>query len=131
MSEPRVTSAAERDFTEALCWYAERSHRAAEGLDAEFNKALEKISVDPRQFPFCDERHRFYLMDRYPYQVIYREELGELSVKVVEFVDITPPWPSAWPAVAYSGVAVGRASVASLSGTATGFVPRSTRPKAT
>lgn len=74
MSRPRVISAAERDFTEALCWYAERSQRAADGLEAELGKALEAICADPRRFPLCDERHRFYLMDRYPYQVIYREE---------------------------------------------------------
>jgi hypothetical protein len=35
---------------------------------------VKRIDVDPQQFPFCDERHRFCLMHRYPYQIIYREE---------------------------------------------------------
>lgn len=40
MAEPRVISAAEWEYTDALCWYAQRSRRAAEGFDAEFDKAL-------------------------------------------------------------------------------------------
>jgi len=60
-----ITSAAEEDFTEALCWYAERSQQAAEGFQAEFERALESIAADPQRFPFCDERHRYYLMRRY------------------------------------------------------------------
>jgi plasmid stabilization system protein ParE len=83
MSKARVISAAESDFTEALCWYAERSQRAAERFDAEFDKAMATIGADPRRFPYCDERHRFYLMDRYPYQVIYREEHDEVVVIAV------------------------------------------------
>jgi hypothetical protein len=40
MSKPRIISPAENEYTEALCWYAERSQRAAEGFDTEFDKAL-------------------------------------------------------------------------------------------
>jgi plasmid stabilization system protein ParE len=82
MSKLRVLSPAEREYTEALCWYAERSMRAAEGFDTEFDKALETIRADPRRFPLCDERHRHYLMDRYPYQIIYREESGDEVVVI-------------------------------------------------
>lgn len=83
MGKPLVTSAAEWDFTEALGWYAERSLRAAEGFEAEFDKALDVIGSDPHRFPFCDNRHRFYLMGRYPYQVIYREHGDEWLVIAV------------------------------------------------
>lgn len=92
MGKPRVASAAEWDFTEALRWYAERSQRAAEGFDAEFDKALARISADPLRFPLCDERHRFYLMDRYPYQVIYREESGEVVVIAVAHAKRSPQY---------------------------------------
>jgi hypothetical protein len=54
MDKPRLVSAAEWEFTEALCWYAERSASAAEGFDAEFDKALEAIGSNPRRFPYCD-----------------------------------------------------------------------------
>ena len=83
MAKVDVLSIAEQEFTKALGWYAERSLRTAEGFDAEFDKALQTIGADPRRFPLCDERHRFYLMDRYPYQVIYREEPDEVVVIAV------------------------------------------------
>jgi plasmid stabilization system protein ParE len=83
MSKLRVISAAEWEYTEALRWYAERSIQAAEGFDAEFDKALETISADPNRFPRCGDRHRFYLMDRYPYQVIYREEANEILIVAI------------------------------------------------
>lgn len=83
MSELVITSAAEQDFTEALCWYAERSQQAAERFDAEFRRALDSIKADPRRFPLCDERHRYFLMRRYPFQVIYREHGEDLVIIAV------------------------------------------------
>ncbi len=83
MADVFVTSAAERDFTEALCWYAQRSRDAAEGFDAEFEVALRSIGADPIRYPSCDQRHRYYLMRRYPYQVIDRAERDEVAVVAV------------------------------------------------
>ena len=83
MSKLFVTSAAERDFTEALCWYAERSLRAAEGFDTQFDRALEAIAADPQRFPLCDERHRYYSLSGYPFQVIYREHADGIVVIAV------------------------------------------------
>jgi hypothetical protein len=57
MNEPRIVSAAESDYTDALCWYAERSQRTVEGFDAEFERALEMICANPRRFPMVDDRH--------------------------------------------------------------------------
>ena len=68
-----VSSAAEGDYADALSWYAERSVHAAERFDADFDKALMAIASDPERFPQCDERHHFYLMRYFPYQVIYRQ----------------------------------------------------------
>jgi len=56
-----------------LRWYADRSKRAAEGFQAEFARALEAIAANPDRYPLCDDRHRFYLLKRYPFQVIYRK----------------------------------------------------------
>jgi hypothetical protein len=51
MNKVRVISPAELEYTEALCWYAKRNLRAAEGFDNEFDKALAVISSDPKRFP--------------------------------------------------------------------------------
>ena len=79
MTDVVVSSAAERDYTEALCWYAERSIQAAERFDTEFDLAIQTIASDPDRFPKCDDRHRYYLMRHFPFQVIYREQ-GDVLV---------------------------------------------------
>jgi plasmid stabilization system protein ParE len=78
-----VLSVAESEFAEALTWYAERSLRAAEGFNAEFDQAIKIIGSDPMRFPRCDHRHRFYLMNRYPYQIIYRDHGADWIVVAV------------------------------------------------
>ena len=68
-----VCSAAEGDYAEALRWYAEQSTQAADRFETEFGNALESIASDPYRFPKCDDRHRYFLMRHYPFQLIYRE----------------------------------------------------------
>ena len=83
MTEVVITAAAEAEYSEAFCWYAERSLSAAEGFEREFQKALELIGADPERFARCDDRHRRVLMRRYPYQVIYRLEREKVVVAAV------------------------------------------------
>ena len=73
MDELLIAEGAEDDYTASLRWYAERSTRAANGFDAEFARALTAIAADPDRYPLCDARHRFYLLKRYPFQIIYRK----------------------------------------------------------
>jgi plasmid stabilization system protein ParE len=72
MTKVIVCSAAENDYTESLCWYSERSVDAARGFDDAFNRAISDIAADPERFPFCDGQHRFFLMRRYPFRIIFR-----------------------------------------------------------
>jgi plasmid stabilization system protein ParE len=72
MAELRICSLAESEFTDALCWYAERSETIARRFDDEFSQALVVIVNDPERFPRMDSRHRFYLMRSFPYQILYR-----------------------------------------------------------
>ncbi len=69
MNEVLILAAAEDEYTASLRWYAERSNSAAKNFEEEFVKAIEAISVDPDRYPRCDDRHRFYLLKRYPFQV--------------------------------------------------------------
>ena len=80
IAEVVVTAAAEADYLEGLLWYAKRSQRAAEGFEIAFEQALEEIARAPLQFAFCDQRQRRFLMRRYPYQVVYRIEGGQIVV---------------------------------------------------
>lgn len=90
MARPRLASVAEAEFTDALCWYAERSPRAANDFDADFDRPLQAIEEQPTRFPRCDDRHRFYLMRRFPYQIIYRVEKDAVTVVAVAHASRSP-----------------------------------------
>jgi plasmid stabilization system protein ParE len=77
MASVLIGEGAEQDYVESLRWYAERSRQAAEGFEAEFVRALESIAENPDRYPTCDPHHRFYLMRRYPFQLIYRKATDE------------------------------------------------------
>ncbi len=51
MVELLICSAAEQDYAEALTWYADRDNQAAEGFDAEFDRAIQSIAEAPGRFP--------------------------------------------------------------------------------
>jgi len=72
MTKILVYSSAEEEYTESLSWYAERSIKAAIEFDREFELSLANISSNPEQFPHVDTRHQFYLMQKFPFQIIYK-----------------------------------------------------------
>jgi plasmid stabilization system protein ParE len=83
MANVTFLPAAEQDYEEALAWYESRSARAAAGFEAAMEVALQSIADNPEMWPLCDDRHRFYVLRRYPYSVIYRVEAeGALIVAV-------------------------------------------------
>lgn len=43
------------------------------GFEVEFEEALKAIAAHPERYPLCDDRHRFFLLKRYPFQIIYRK----------------------------------------------------------
>jgi plasmid stabilization system protein ParE len=83
MAEARILAVAEQEYAEAISWYAGRSAQAAERFRAEFKRAIQMIEQYPQVCARCDRQHRYYLMRRYPYQVIFREQpQGALIVAV-------------------------------------------------
>ena len=90
MAELRVCSAAETEFTDALCWYAERSQLIALEFDAEFSDSLTQICKYPERYPMLDERHHFFLMRRFPYQLIYRWTNEQITVVAVAHTSRNP-----------------------------------------
>ena len=71
MAKVIIGSAAEVDLTESLKWYAKRSIEAANDFDAEFDRAISQIAADPECFPMCDARHRYFLLRRFPFRIIF------------------------------------------------------------
>ena len=90
MTDLTLSSAAEEDYAEALASYAARSVEAAERFDADLDHALATIASDPERYPQCDQRHRFYLMRHFPYQVIYRQHKAHWIVIAVAHTSRKP-----------------------------------------
>jgi plasmid stabilization system protein ParE len=87
-----ICSAAEDDYTESLRWYAERSIEAANDFDTEFDRALGEITASPERFPRCDDRHRYFLMRRFPFQIIYRVPGEDVVIIAVAHTSRSPDY---------------------------------------
>ena len=55
-------------------WYHSRSLQAASRFELELERVLALVADRPDSFPKYDEEHRFALLRRYPYCVIYEEQ---------------------------------------------------------
>lgn len=63
---------AEAEYEQACLWYLDRSRQAADRFEAAFDAAIEAIRSRPEMFPKCDVAHRFVVLTRFPYRLIYR-----------------------------------------------------------
>lgn len=83
MANVSIHADAEAEYEAALRWYRARSARAAAGFEAAFERAIEALAFNPALYPPLDERHRFCLLRRYPYSIIYRVDADEVRVVAV------------------------------------------------
>jgi plasmid stabilization system protein ParE len=90
MADISFLPAAEEDYQEALAWYQARSAQAAAGFAAAMEVALQSIADSPESSPLVDDRHRFYVLRRYPYTVIYRIDSGNVLVVAVAHARRSP-----------------------------------------
>ena len=90
MIEIVICSAAQEEYAEALKWYLEKNVDVAERFDAELARLIDIIASYPQRYPFCDERHQFCLMRRFPYQVIYRVDLDRAVVIAIAHTSREP-----------------------------------------
>jgi len=62
------------DYDAAFDWYLEHSPDAARAFDAEFERALGQIAQAPERWARGLYQTRRFLLKRFPYLVIYREQ---------------------------------------------------------
>jgi len=79
MAEISYHPEAEAEIRSAAAWYASRSPAAAVGLD----RVMAMLEQFPELQPLYDDHHRFAVLRRYPYSVVYRVE-GD-RIRVVAF----------------------------------------------
>ena len=75
--------AARADYRQALAWYQGQSPRAAAGFEAAIEVALQRIADTPEQWPLADDRHRLYILRRYPYSIVYRSAGDDVLIVAV------------------------------------------------
>jgi plasmid stabilization system protein ParE len=65
---------AEDEARAAFRWYLERSEHAADAFEREVQRALERIGENPTVYPIVEGELRRYILDRFPYAVLYAIE---------------------------------------------------------
>jgi toxin ParE1/3/4 len=74
---------AQAEYSDALNWYQARSQRAAAGFETEVERVLELIAASPEMFPLYDDEHRFAVLRRYPYSMVFRAPEGGAYIVAV------------------------------------------------
>jgi plasmid stabilization system protein ParE len=63
---------ADGEYFKAFQWYKARSPQAASRFEAEVEAVLARIVADPESFPHYDAIHRFAIVQRFPYSIVYQ-----------------------------------------------------------
>ena len=74
---------AQAEYQTAYAWYQSRSQRAAARFEAELERILGLIATNPELYPSYDDEHRFAVLRRYPYSVIYQVLAAQVYVVAV------------------------------------------------
>jgi toxin ParE1/3/4 len=74
---------AQAEYDAALAWYQARSLRAAALFEIEMDRLLGLIGGNPNLYPAYDDDHRFAVLRRYPYTVIYQSLPAHICVVAV------------------------------------------------
>jgi plasmid stabilization system protein ParE len=90
VAEVALLPEAEAEYERALAWYFERSPKAAERSEAAFDEAVAAIRSRPTLYPMADDRHRFVLLRRYPFSLVYRLDVDTVTVIAVAHTSRRP-----------------------------------------
>jgi toxin ParE1/3/4 len=63
---------AQSEYVAGLAWYRARSSQAAARFELEMERVLGLIAANPELYPKYNEQHRFAVMRRFPYSVVYQ-----------------------------------------------------------
>ncbi len=71
------------EYGEASSWYSERDEGVARRFEREVDLGLARITEGPDRWPRYDSVHRWLLLRRFPYLLIYREHEGRIWIVAV------------------------------------------------
>lgn len=67
----------------AAQWYRERSALAADAFLVELDRAVERIAENPERYPRYVRGTRRYLLQRFPFYLVYREVTKKLEIVAI------------------------------------------------
>ena len=72
-----------QELTEAQTWYRERSEVAAQAFALEIDHAVRSIAEAPLRWPQGRRGERRFMLDRFPYTVLYRVRADHIFITAV------------------------------------------------
>jgi plasmid stabilization system protein ParE len=75
--------AALEEWKSAVAWYLERNETAAVNFVAEVDQAIDLIAASPQRWPKGLHGTRKFVLQRYPFAVVYREKDATLQVLAI------------------------------------------------
>ena len=83
VAEYRLHPDAESELNEALTFYFEESESAAHHFAHVVIAAFRMIAEQPTRWPKLNRRHRSYILERFPYSVVYTIEPTHVEIVAV------------------------------------------------
>jgi toxin ParE1/3/4 len=81
---------AQAEYDAAIAWYQTRRPQAATRFEAEVERVIRLIESRPEMFPNYDEEHRFAVLRRFPYSVVYQVQKEQVYVVAVAHSSRSP-----------------------------------------
>jgi len=74
---------AQDEYERAVAWYQTRSPRAAARFEAEVQRLLGLVQLHPESFPAYDDHHRFAVLRRFAYMLVYQVHADRIFIVAV------------------------------------------------
>jgi plasmid stabilization system protein ParE len=71
------------ELKSAISWYLEQNEATANKFVAEVDRAIDLILGSPRRWPTGELQTRKFVLQRFPYAVIYREKQAEVKILAI------------------------------------------------
>ncbi|MBI3644355.1 MAG: type II toxin-antitoxin system RelE/ParE family toxin [Acidobacteriales bacterium] len=78
-----IHAAALAELKSAVSWYLERNQTAALNFVSELDRALDRVLKSPGRWPAGERATRKFVLQRFPFAVIYRETEETIQVLAI------------------------------------------------
>lgn len=83
MADLRFHPEADAEYLEAVHWYRAISLRVAFRFVLALESAVAKIRAMPKAYPRYNRQHRMFVLKRFPYYLVYREQADDITIVAV------------------------------------------------